>query len=111
MTPSLPPSCLQEGLLPAGTDVTASHFVAGQYVDVVGTTIGKGFQGVMKRFGFAGGPATHGVSKAHRLRVGVCPIQWEPDSICSCGSTLQVPGAQAYAVSGINRFLDVSISV
>ncbi len=66
------PKCVlssQEGLLPVGQDITASHFVAGQYLDVVGTTIGKGFQGVMKRFGFGGGPATHGVSKAHRLRV------------------------------------------
>lgn len=58
----------QEGLLPVGTELRAPHFVAGQYVDIAGTTIGKGFQGVMKRFGFKGGSATHGNSKAHRKR-------------------------------------------
>ena len=50
-----------------GTPLSAAHFIAGQYVDVTGTTIGKGFQGVMKRWGFAGGSASHGNSKAHRL--------------------------------------------
>ncbi len=58
---------MQEGLLPVGTPLSAAHFTAGQYVDVTGTTIGKGFQGVMKRWGFAGGSASHGNSKAHRL--------------------------------------------
>jgi len=60
-------SHMQEGLLPVGTPLSAAHFTAGQYVDVTGTTIGKGFQGVMKRWGFAGGSASHGNSKAHRL--------------------------------------------
>jgi large subunit ribosomal protein L3 len=46
--------------------VRAAHFTAGQYVDVTGTTIGKGMQGVMKRWGFKGGPASHGSSKFHR---------------------------------------------
>jgi large subunit ribosomal protein L3 len=55
-----------DALLPVGFELRASHFVAGQYVDVSGTTIGKGFQGVMKRWGFAGQPASHGNSKAHR---------------------------------------------
>jgi len=55
-----------DALLPAGTPLGAWHFVAGQEVDVQGTTRGKGFQGVMKRFGFAGGPASHGASKFHR---------------------------------------------
>lgn len=52
--------------LPAGTELRASHFTPGQYVDVTGTSIGKGIQGVMKRWGFKGGPASHGCSKAHR---------------------------------------------
>mmetsp|Transcript_18136 Transcript_18136/g.29427 ORF Transcript_18136/g.29427 Transcript_18136/m.29427 type:complete len:359 (-) Transcript_18136:1102-2178(-) len=58
----------KEGLdgLEVGTPLGASHFVPGQYVDVQGKTIGKGFQGVMKRWGFKGQPATHGVSLAHR---------------------------------------------
>ena len=52
--------------LPIGTELRASHFIPGQMVDVTGTSIGKGFQGVMKRWGFKGGPASHGCSKAHR---------------------------------------------
>jgi 50S ribosomal protein uL3 len=46
----------------AGTEFTAEIFKAGQVVDVTGTTIGKGFAGVMKRHNFAGGPASHGHS-------------------------------------------------
>jgi large subunit ribosomal protein L3 len=57
--------------LALGTPLSAAHFAAGQYVDVVGTTIGKGFQGVMKRWGFGGQPASHGTSKAHRSAGGI----------------------------------------
>jgi large subunit ribosomal protein L3 len=53
-------------LLDVGDEITADHFVAGQIVDVVGTTIGKGFQGVMKRHNFRGLEASHGVSISHR---------------------------------------------
>lgn len=56
----------QRGLLPIGTEIKADHFVAGQYVDVKSLTKGKGFAGVMKRWGFSGLPASHGVSKKHR---------------------------------------------
>lgn len=52
--------------IPVGTELRANHFEPGSYVDVRGTSIGKGTQGVMKRWGFAGGPASHGCSKAHR---------------------------------------------
>ncbi|KDD73072.1 ribosomal protein L3 [Helicosporidium sp. ATCC 50920] len=55
-----------DALLPAGTALGAGWFVPGQYVDVSGTTIGKGFQGGMKRWGFSGQPASHGNSLAHR---------------------------------------------
>ena len=56
-----------EGLLPElGAEITADHFVPGQYVDVQGTTIGKGFAGAMKRWNFGGLRATHGVSVSHR---------------------------------------------
>jgi len=55
-----------ESLLEAGTVLTAEHFVAGQFVDVTSTSIGKGFQGPMKRWNFAGLRATHGVSIRHR---------------------------------------------
>jgi large subunit ribosomal protein L3 len=55
-----------DALLPVGTQIKAQHFVAGQFVDVTGITKGKGFQGAVKRWGFAGGPASHGSSKFHR---------------------------------------------
>ena len=49
-----------------GAEIVASHYLAGQFVDVIGTTIGKGFAGVMKRWNFAGLEASHGVSISHR---------------------------------------------
>ncbi|WVQ66392.1 50S ribosomal protein L3 [Kwoniella botswanensis] len=55
-----------DGVLAVGTELNAGHFVPGQYVDVQGTSIGKGFQGVMKRYGFRGLKASHGVSVKHR---------------------------------------------
>ncbi len=55
-----------DALLDVGAEITADHFVAGQHVDVVGTSIGKGFAGAMKRHNFAGLEATHGVSVSHR---------------------------------------------
>lgn len=54
-------------LLSPGTKIQATHFVAGQLVDVAGITKGKGFQGVVKRWGFAGGNASHGNSVSHRV--------------------------------------------
>lgn len=51
----------------AGGEITVELYEQGQFVDVQGTSKGKGFAGVMKRHGFKGGRATHGVSKAHRL--------------------------------------------
>jgi large subunit ribosomal protein L3 len=56
----------ESALVETGTELVASHFVPGQYVDVTGNSIGKGFAGVMKRWNFAGLEATHGVSVAHR---------------------------------------------
>src|ERR671916_612644 len=55
-----------ENLIEVGAEITAAHFVPGQYVDVTGTSIGKGFAGVMKRHNFGGLRATHGVSVSHR---------------------------------------------
>jgi large subunit ribosomal protein L3 len=55
-----------ENLIEVGAEITAEHFVPGQFVDVTGTSIGKGFAGVMKRYNFSGGRATHGVSVSHR---------------------------------------------
>ncbi|MBL8673275.1 MAG: 50S ribosomal protein L3 [Rhodospirillales bacterium] len=56
----------KDGLLPVGAELAATHFLAGQFVDVTGTTIGKGFQGAMKRWNFRGLEASHGVSVSHR---------------------------------------------
>jgi large subunit ribosomal protein L3 len=53
-------------LLEVGDEILASHFVAGQKVDVTGVTIGRGFTGAMKRWNFRGLEATHGVSISHR---------------------------------------------
>ncbi len=55
-----------DGLIPVGAEITADHFVAGQYVDVTGTSLGKGFAGGMKRWNFRGLRASHGVSVSHR---------------------------------------------
>jgi large subunit ribosomal protein L3 len=55
-----------ENLIEVGAEITADHFVPGQFVDVTGTTQGKGFQGPMKRWNFGGLRATHGVSVTHR---------------------------------------------
>jgi large subunit ribosomal protein L3 len=56
----------EDALVDMGTELVASHFVVGQYVDVQGMTNGKGFAGAMKRWNFAGLEATHGVSVSHR---------------------------------------------
>ncbi|MBR1604973.1 MAG: 50S ribosomal protein L3 [Alphaproteobacteria bacterium] len=56
----------EDCLLKVGDELSAEHFVAGQYVDVCSTSIGKGFAGVMKRHNFAGLEASHGVSISHR---------------------------------------------
>ncbi|KAI8371366.1 translation protein [Radiomyces spectabilis] len=56
----------EDATLPIGTELNANHFVVGQYVDVTAPSIGKGFAGVMKRWNFAGLPASHGVSLTHR---------------------------------------------
>jgi large subunit ribosomal protein L3 len=53
-------------LIPVGAEITADHFVAGQFVDVTGTSTGKGFAGGMKRWNFGGLRASHGVSVSHR---------------------------------------------
>lgn len=53
-------------LIEVGAELTADHFVVGQFVDVTGTSIGKGFAGGMKRWNFGGLRATHGVSVSHR---------------------------------------------
>jgi len=55
-----------DALLEVGSEITAAHYVPGQFVDVSGITIGKGFAGAMKRWNFRGLEASHGVSISHR---------------------------------------------
>ena len=55
-----------ENLIDVGEEITANHYFEGQYVDVSGTSIGKGFAGAMKRHNFGGLRASHGVSISHR---------------------------------------------
>src|SRR5258708_17699574 len=55
-----------DALLDVGAELSATHFLPGQYVDVTANSIGKGFAGVMKRHNFSGLRATHGVSVSHR---------------------------------------------
>ena len=52
--------------LPVGFMMSPRHFTPGQYVDLSGLSCGKGFTGVMKRWNFRGGPASHGCSLSHR---------------------------------------------
>src|SRR5919205_2046553 len=56
----------EDALVDIGAEITAAHFIPGQYVDVTGTSIGKGFAGGMKRHNFGGGRASHGASVTHR---------------------------------------------
>jgi len=63
-----------DNMIDIGQEITAEHFIAGQLVDVSGITQGKGFAGAMKRHGFGGLRATHGVSVSHRSlgSTGMC---------------------------------------
>ena len=56
----------EENLINVGEEITADHYFAGQYVEIAGTSIGKGFAGAMKRHNFGGLRASHGVSVSHR---------------------------------------------
>jgi large subunit ribosomal protein L3 len=55
-----------ENMIDVGAEITADHYFEGQFVDIAGTSIGKGFAGVMKRHNFGGLRASHGVSISHR---------------------------------------------
>lgn len=56
----------EDALVDTGAEISAAHFLAGQYIDVSGMSIGKGFAGAMKRHHFKGLRASHGISLAHR---------------------------------------------
>jgi large subunit ribosomal protein L3 len=56
----------EDAMIDIGAQLSPEHFAKGSYVDVAGTSIGKGFAGAMKRWGFKGLRASHGVSISHR---------------------------------------------
>jgi large subunit ribosomal protein L3 len=56
----------EDSMIPVGAEITADHFLEGQFVDVCGISVGKGFAGGMKRWNFGGLRASHGVSISHR---------------------------------------------
>jgi large subunit ribosomal protein L3 len=69
-----------DAVVPVGTPLSVKHFVPGQYVDIQGISKGKGFQGGMKRWGFSGLPATHGVSLTHRS-LGATGARQDPGKV------------------------------
>ncbi|MCL1902184.1 MAG: 50S ribosomal protein L3 [Alphaproteobacteria bacterium] len=66
----------EDCIVPVGTNMSAGHFIAGQFIDAQGSSKGKGFQGAMKRHNFGGKEATHGVLKAHRSLGGTGMREW-----------------------------------
>jgi large subunit ribosomal protein L3 len=77
----------------AGDKFTVDSFVAGDPVEVSGTSKGKGFQGVVKRHGFHGGPRSHGQKHSER----------EPGSIGSTGQQRVAPGTRMAGRMGSDR--------
>eukprot|EP00850_Spirogloea_muscicola_P005931 SM000027S09712 [mRNA] locus=s27:894476:895467:- [translate_table: standard] len=70
-----------DAVLPPGTPLSVRHFTPGQFLDITGTSTGKGFQGVMKRHGFKGMPASHGASLSHRSG-GSTGGRQDPGKVC-----------------------------
>jgi large subunit ribosomal protein L3 len=66
----------EDCMIPVGTNMSAQHFIKGQFVDAEGVSKGKGFQGAMKRHNFGGKEASHGVLKAHRSLGGTGMREW-----------------------------------
>lgn len=63
-------------VIPVGSELSASHFVVGQKVDVTGVSLGKGYAGVMKKYHFSGDNATHGASRTHRSGGSTGQREW-----------------------------------
>ncbi|MDD4519661.1 MAG: 50S ribosomal protein L3 [Alphaproteobacteria bacterium] len=87
-------------VVPAGSEFSASHFVVGQKVDVAGTSIGKGFQGPMKRYNFAGLEASHGVSVSHRSHGSTGQCQ-DPGRVFKNKKMAGHMGAERITVQGL----------
>ncbi|KFV69344.1 hypothetical protein N307_00618, partial [Dryobates pubescens] len=91
-------SVTEDAILKPGTPLYAAHFRPGQFVDVTAKTIGKGFQGVMKRWGFKGQPASHGQTKTHRRAGAISTNRSTPHSAGPCWER-SLRGAEACGVS------------
>ena len=66
----------EDCVIPVGSELSASHFVVGQLVDVTGVSLGKGYAGVMKKYHFGGDCASHGVSRTHRAGGSTGQREW-----------------------------------
>ena len=89
-----------------GQEIKVDLFKPGDYVDVTGTSIGKGFQGGMKRWGWSGGPATHG--SMHHRRVGSVSANSEPGRVFKGKTMPGHMGAEVVTVQNL-RVLDVDL--
>src|ERR1700749_1854655 len=92
----------EDALIPVGAEITADHFVVGQFVDVTGTSVGKGFAGGMKRWNFGGLRATHGVSVSHRS-IGSTGGRQDP---CKTFKNKKMPGHM-----GVDRITTLNLRV
>lgn len=63
-------------VIPVGSEISASHFVVGQFVDVTGVSLGKGYAGVVKKYHFGGDCASHGASRTHRSGGSTGQREW-----------------------------------
>lgn len=90
--------------------MNALHFVPGQYVDVTGTTKGKGFAGVMKRWNFGGLRATHGVSVVHRSH-GSTGNRHDPGRVFKGKKMAGHMGVERVTTQNLWVFLDVFFCV
>jgi large subunit ribosomal protein L3 len=89
-----------DGMIEVGAELTADHFVAGQYIDVVGVSKGKGFAGAMKRHNFSGLRATHGVSISHRSHGSTGQCQ-DPGKVFKCKKMAGHMGAERVTVQNL----------
>lgn len=89
-----------ENLLDIGVELSADHFIGGQYVDVTGTSIGKGFAGAMKRHNFGGLRASHGVSISHRSHGSTGQCQ-DPGRVFKGKKMAGHLGAETVTVQGL----------
>jgi len=92
-----------DAVLPVGTALDVRHWVPGQYVNVAGVTQGKGFQGGMKRHGFAGQKASHGNSVSHRA-LGSTGCRQDPGKVMKGKKMPGHMGATRVTVEGLRVY-------